>query len=198
MVGRKTIFIIPGFKHHPKQRAYKTIAKILESEGYAPIPITIPWARASIFDGTEHFLKEYKKVNAKRKYILGFSFGAMIAFLASTRVSTKGLILCSLSPYFSEDAGSNILMRRLPSNKKRYYREFAHLLSATLAKKIKTEQILMLYGAKEEKSLIKRVTETFEQISSKDKFLIAIKETDHDIGSRRYLNKIHQIAKVLN
>lgn len=196
MIAQKSIFIIPGFQHLPTNNAYKKIATMLQKEGYFPIPITIPWNKATISESTEFFVKEYKKVKTKEKYILGFSFGAMIAFLAATKVNASGLILCSLSPYFKEDV-ANGKKRLISKITKARYKDFSTLHCSSLAKKIKTKQILMLYGAKETKSLIRRVTETFEQISSTQKYLIPIFETDHDIGDKRYLQKIRQIAKKL-
>lgn len=177
---RKTIFIIPGFKHRPTHKAYKEIAKILKTEGYLPILVAIPWKQTTISENTDYFLKKYKRIKTKKKYILGFSFGAMIAFIASTKVSASGLILCSLSPYFKEDVSSS------------------QFRCAALAKQVKAKQILMLYGAKEEKSLIKRVRHAYIQISSRNKRLISILETEHDIGDKRYLHTIHQIARVLH
>ncbi len=176
----KTIFIIPGFRHHPKHKAYKAIAKILKSEGYLTVSVTIPWKQTTISQNTQYFLKEYKKIKTKKKYILGFSFGAMIAFLASTKVEVYGLILCSLSPYFKED---------LPSS---------NFHCAQVAKQTKAKQILMLYGEKEAKPLIKRVNQAFYQIPSPHKYLVSIKKTEHNIGDKRYLHTIHQAAKVLN
>lgn len=175
----KIIFIIPGFRHLPTSRAYKEIATILKSEGYLPILVKIPWKQTTISDNTEYFLKKYKKFNSKKKYILGFSLGAMIAFIASTKVRVSGLILCSLSPYFKED---------LPSER---------FDCATVARKTKAKQILMLYGAKEAKSLIKRVNEAFDQVTSRDKYLIPVRKTEHNIGDKRYLHKIHQATRAL-
>ncbi|OGH12048.1 MAG: hypothetical protein A2857_03565 [Candidatus Levybacteria bacterium RIFCSPHIGHO2_01_FULL_36_15] len=193
----KTIFIIPGFKHLPTNKAYKEIAKILKSQGYLPVPVTIRWRQTTISQNCEYFLKKYKTINSKKKYILGFSFGAMIALLASTKVSVRGLILCSLSPYFREDL-SKVNNSWISSLITQRYQDFSKLHCATLAKKIKAKQILMLYGTKEARSLKKRVRQAFGQISSTHKYLIPIKKTEHDIGDRRYLNKIHQIAKQLN
>lgn len=196
MTTQRVVFIIPGFRQLSTNKAYKQIAKILRSEGCLPILINIPWKQNTILENTEYFLKKYKRSlmlrnkKIKKKYILGFSFGAMIAFLASTKVSASGLILCSLSPYFKEDL--------LKSNNTWQYQDFSRLHCAILAKQIKAKQIHMLYGVKETKSLIKRVTDAFDQISCTNKYLIPIKETDHDIGDRRYLNTIHQIAKELN
>lgn len=180
MTEEKIVFIIPGFKHRPTNKAYKEIAKILKNEGYQPILITIPWKQATISENTEYFLQEYKKIKARQKYILGFSFGAIIAFNASTKVSTSGLILCSLSPYFKEDVSSS------------------KLHCATLAKKIKAKKIHMLYGKKEAKSLIRRVSSAYRQISVAQKYIIPIKDTEHNIGDKRYLHTIAQIAKVLD
>lgn len=176
----KIIFIIPGFKHLPTSKAYKEIATILKSQGYLPILVKIPWKQTTISENTKYFLKKYKKFNSRKKYILGFSLGAMIAFIASTKVRVSGLILCSLSPYFKEDLPSSLFD------------------CATVAKKTKAKQILMLYGAKEAKALIKRVNEAFDQVSSTNKYLIPIRATEHNIGDKKYLNKIHQVAKTLN
>ena len=191
MFEKKTIFIIPGFNHLPASSAYGQIAKILKKDGYFPVLVNIPWKKTTILENTKYFLKEYRKINSRKKYILGFSFGAMIAFIASTKVRSSGLILCSLSPFFKED----LPMSRI---QKRKNKDFYKLRSASLAKKIKSEQILMMYGAAEAKSLIKRVTDTFSDISSGNKFLFSIYKTEHDIGDKRYLDKIHLAARVLS
>ena len=72
------------------------------------------------------------------------------------------------------------------------------VLEDLLIKKIKTKQIHMLYGSKEERSLKKRVNETFGHISSTRKRLIQIQKTEHTIGSMRYLQTIQQIARELH
>ncbi|RJQ36944.1 hypothetical protein C4559_04405 [Candidatus Microgenomates bacterium] len=196
-MNKKIIYIIPGYRHKPANKAYKEIAKILKNEGYSPVLINISWKQTTISENTRYFLKEYKKINSRKKYILGFSYGAMIAFLASTKVAVSGLILCSLSPYFKEDFAKtkNKLISSITVNR---YEDFLSLESTTLVKQIKAKKILLLYGVKEAKPLIKRVNETYDQILSLNKYLIPIKETDHNIGDRRYLNTIHQVAKGLN
>lgn len=197
MTQQKTIFIIPGFRHQPKNKAYRQLAKILKKEGYYPILIKVSWRKTTISQNCDYFLKKFYKINSKKKYILGFSYGAMIAFLASTKVRVNGLILCSLSPYFKEDL-PKINYGLVSSLTKARYQDFLGLHCAILAKQIKTKQILMLYGAKEAKSLKRRVKRTFGQISSTHKYLIPIAKTEHNIGDRRYLNKIHEIARELN
>ena len=180
MLAKKTIFIIPGYRHVPINKAYLALFDTLKGEGYDPILVNIPWKKTTISENTAYFLAQYRKVTTKKKYILGFSFGAMIAFLAATKVNPSGLILCSLSPYFQED---------LPNSP---------LNCAMLAKKIKAKRIMMLYGSKEAKSLINRVNEAYDQILVTEKSLFKIKAADHNIGDKRYLQTIHQVAKVLN
>lgn len=197
MIKKKPIFIIPGFRHRPTSKTYKELAKMLKNAGYHPIVISIPWRQTTISENTNYFLKKYKKINSKKKYVLGFSLGAMIAFIASTKVNIRGLILCSLSPYFKEDLSKTDDSWTSPIMIQRYH-DFSGLHCKTLAKQIKAKQILMLYGAREEKLLIKRVTNAFSQISSTNKYLIQIKKAEHNIGDKRYLNKIHQIARELN
>lgn len=196
MTQEKVIFIIPGFRHKPTNKTYKELTKILKSEGYHPIRITIPWKKTTISENVSYFLTKYKKIKARKKYILGFSYGAMIAFIASTKVNVYCLILCSLSPYFKEDlpkARSRVISLLMTQR----FEDFSRLHCGSLAKKIKAKRILMLYGAKEAKPLINRVTQAFDQISSNDKHLIPIKKTEHNIGDRRYIKKIHQIAREL-
>jgi esterase/lipase len=200
MAGKKTIFIIPGYRQVPTQKAYLALSEILKSEGYEPILVTIPWKKTTISENTEYFLKTYNKAKVGKKYILGFSFGAMIAFLAATKISVDGLILCSLSPYFQED------LPTLSGQEKKFrspiqadrYNDFSQLHFTTLAKKLKTKKIHLLYGSKEAKSLIKRVTTAFEQINLEEKYVEAVKSVEHNIGDKRYLQTIHQVAKQLN
>lgn len=120
----------------------------------------------------------------------------MIAFIASTHISTSGLILCSLSPYFKEDI-AKVKNKTFSSLMTRRYADFAKHHSATLAKQIKAKQVVLLYGRKETRSLIKRVTETFVQIPLNHKHLISINKTKHNIGDKRYLHTIHEASRNL-
>jgi alpha/beta superfamily hydrolase len=168
----KAVFIIPGFGQTTSQKSYQKITEIIKKEGFSPILVNIKWNN-SLTDSTKYFLKIYKKIHSKKKYILGFSYGAMIAFIAASKVRTSGLILCSLSPYFRENP------------------------SPAIAKRVKTKQVFMLYGTEESKTLIKQVRTTFEQISAVEKHLIPVLQTDHRIGDKKYLIKIHEAARTL-
>lgn len=192
MLAKKSVFIIPGFRQKTTNKAYKTIARMLKKEGYTPIPVIIPWKNTTVTQNTAYFLQEYKKNTAKKKYILGFSFGAVIAFLAATKIHTHGLILCSLSPYFKED-----LIRLGIQKNSSLYQDFLTTRCKVLAKQIKAKHILMLYGTKETKPLISRVHYAFSHIISNNKYLIPIQQTEHNIGGKRYLDSIHLGVKAI-
>lgn len=200
---KKLVFVIPGYRHHPQTKAYSALTNILKKEGYVPIIITIPWKQTTISENTEYFLRNYtqvlsrhKSVQRKKIYFLGFSFGAMIAFLATTKVQVSGLILCSLSPYFREDL-PKIRNKQYAAITAKRYRDFTQLRAVTIAKKVKAKKVLMVYGKKEAPSLIKRVTKTYLQIATTNKHLLSLKNTEHDIGSKHYLQGIHHAVKTL-
>src|SRR5258705_1869469 len=139
----KVVFIIPGFRQKPTQIAYKEIAKKLKSEGYFPVPITINWKETTISENTDYFLSQVKKrdlVN-KKIYILGFSYGAMIAFLAATKIKVHGLILCSLSPFFKEDLQK--LSKSATALEIKRYMNFSILPAKELARKVKAKNVCM-------------------------------------------------------
>ncbi|HVZ67202.1 MAG TPA: hypothetical protein VG917_02975 [Patescibacteria group bacterium] len=193
MVKGRTVFIIPGFRQNPKSNSYKRVTKLFAEEGFQVISIEIKWKNKTISQTVEDFIKIYRSFKTQEKYILGFSYGAMIAFIAGTKVKSDGLILCSLSPFFSEDLKTN-RSRSLIMRKR--YKDFSKLRAEFLSKKLKTKKVLMLYGTYEAASLIKRVKKTFEQIEI-DKTLIKIK-SDHEIGNQRYINTIQKISTSFN
>lgn len=196
MASKKIIYIIPGFEESPRDRAYQALSRMLKKQGFETVLISIPWKNTTISQNSEYFLNEFKKVNSKEKYILGFSLGAMIAFIASTKVEVAGLILCSLSPYFLEDLpkiGANWKASTIAR-----YQDFASHNCGRLAKELKAKKIIMFYGAEELKSLIKRVKKAYEQIDSKKKYLFSVSKTEHEIGSRKYLAAINEATKFLN
>ncbi len=183
----KTLFIIPGYRQAPGSKAYREIARMVKNHGFLPMPVNIPWNKP-ISDNTDYFFQKFKG-RIGNSSILGFSYGAMIAFIASTKISVKSLILCSLSPFFKEDMAKEQRPR---------YRDFVNLSSENLAKQIRAKQILLLYGEKEDRFLINRVMDTYSEIPNHNKSLIKIKNTEHNIADQRYLDKIHRAIQQLN
>jgi pimeloyl-ACP methyl ester carboxylesterase len=104
---KKIAYLIPGLgESHVKQKGWSKVANLFESNGIKSVHITIDWDKnnpSCFSDYTKEFLEQFKKPKNTEVYILGFSFGAMIAFLTATKTKPTALILCSLSPFFEED-----------------------------------------------------------------------------------------------
>lgn len=191
---RSVVFIIPGFKDSPNKSEYIKVGKLFKEKDIKTIFIAIPWNRTTISENVDYFLKEFNKVKADKKYVLGFSFGAVIAFISSTRELFDGQILCSLSPYFQED---------LPTLKKSWLdsigihrlNDFKHLNNKILSKKVKTNTVL-LYGTRESKVMEKRAKDTFNNLSN-NKGLISIEGVRHNIGDIKYQDEIQKVINSL-
>lgn len=196
MKRTKIVFIIPGFRHKVSQKSYKDLAGRFRKAGYFVVSVSIEWRSTTIIDNLACFFKQYEKVMKQQPltqsdvYIVGFSYGALIAFLAATKINIQGLMLCSLSPFFKED-----LPKKIPTNssflEEKRYEVFSSLKTKEIAKKVKAKKIMMLYGEKESKKLINRTKSAFRAIGSKDKFLFSIKNTEHEIASKKYISAIH-------
>jgi predicted alpha/beta hydrolase family esterase len=97
-----TLFIIPGFKEDSSHQRYHWLKNEL-SKNFKIIFIQINWNNKTMSDYIEQFCYIYKSNKGTSNYVLGFSYGAMIALLSAKRTNPNKLLLCSLSPYFSED-----------------------------------------------------------------------------------------------
>jgi len=196
--AQKIVFIIPGYRHNTSQKGYLKLVKILKTENFYSIKVNIPWRQSTIIQNMEFFLKTYKKnlkkIGKKEVYLLGFSYGALIAFLAATEIKVSGLILCSLSPFFKEDL-TKIKIRNLSILEKKRFENFSKLKSIILAKKIKAKKVMMIYGEKESKPLIARVKKIFKQINLSVKYLFTIQNVAHNISDTKYISAIHLVAK---
>lgn len=103
MSSRKTFFLVPGFKQKAGDRSFLWLEKFLKSKGFSVVKVPITWERKTMRDYVEDFIKVYKKHQTKENYVLGFSYGAVIALLSANTVKPKKIYLCSLSPDFKED-----------------------------------------------------------------------------------------------
>ncbi len=192
---KKIAYIIPGYcESHARQRGYDKVAKFFEDNGIEPIHMEIDWAKKKpekFSYYTEEFLKAYKKPRNTKVYILGFSYGATIAFLTASKTKPDALILCSLSPYFEED------LKTLKKSWVKWFRQ--HFIESDYsfkktAPKIKSPTHLIV-GDKEDKACIIRAKDAKRNIAN-SKLSIA-KNAKHKIGQKEYLAAIEKIISKL-
>jgi len=85
----KTIYIIPGLGEKCDLVRYKKLAHALTGKGYEIKPVNPNWYRP---------LSENVFPVKKDDIVIGFSFGAVIAYLIAKKYPCKKVILASISP----------------------------------------------------------------------------------------------------
>lgn len=187
----KRIFIIPGFKHKSTQKDYLDVVDIFRKKGFEPKIVEVKWNNRTFSQWLNEFLMFYEEHKSDEITLLGFSYGAMIALVAATKIKPTNLILCSLSPYFSEDI-PKLKKYWLQSIGKKRVNDFSKLNFKEIAQQIKCKTHLLI-GEKESKKysgLELRVSEANRLIKSE---LIRIKNADHNIGQEEYLEAIKSL-----
>lgn len=99
----KKFFVIPGFKQKATDKQFVWLKKFLIEKGFYVSMVPIMWDRRTMTDYAIEFEKFYKKNKSGNDYVLGFSYGAVIAFITANELKPKKIYLCSLSPDFKED-----------------------------------------------------------------------------------------------
>jgi esterase/lipase len=189
---RKLAFIIPGGHQSAKSKPYKDIANFFQQRGIKPILVEINWERTTLSDNIEQFMKQFRKYKADEVYVLGFSWGAMIAFISSQETKPKLQILCSLSPYFREDLPFIKHQWRTGVGKHRM-NDFKNYSFDKISRKVKNETIL-LFGSKEPKQVYRRNRLAFKKLRCKKK-IIFIKNAKHDIRQKEYLTAVKKVIE---
>jgi alpha-beta hydrolase superfamily lysophospholipase len=182
---KKIAYFIPGHgESHKRQPGYNKVADMFREKGITPIHIEIDWhsKKPRPFQNyVDQFLKKYKKPKNVEVYVLGFSFGALVAFLSEQKTKPTAIILCSLSPYFKED------LPKLPKAWSRWWKKNypdSEYSFNELAPLIKTK-ILMVAGNKEGPEVDRRMRIAKKLI--KQNSLTIAKEAKHRIGQKEYL-----------
>lgn len=188
---KKVAFIIPGFESSPEKAEYQSIGKFFKQKGIKPVYVKVKWKYSTISENVTEFISLLNSTKANRKYILGFSFGAIIAYLSATQIKVDTLILCSLSPYFSEDLPNIKNSWKKHVGKKRL-KDFEQISDSKLASKIDAETYL-LFGTKEGPEIKKRVNSTYNYLKNK-KHLIRLDGVKHNLADKRYLEEVKKIV----
>jgi pimeloyl-ACP methyl ester carboxylesterase len=185
----KTVLFIPGYYENIDSRDYKAVLKAIESKGYVTKFVPINWVRTTIDDWVNEFETVYTKYDPKNTILAGFSFGAMIALCAASKINPIELWLFSLSPYFYED---------LPMQKKSHLAYIGHrrvsafnkLIFSKSAKSIKCKTLLFIGEIERAKfsDLFNRVKEANKQI--KDSNLLTVENAGHDVSNKNYIDSI--------
>ena len=190
---KKVVYIIPGYKHHNKQPAYRKIASFFRLRGIKPISIDIKWKYRTMIDYVGEFMGKYKEFDDNNEiYFLGFSLGAMISFISAVELKPNKIILCSLSPWFKENLPD--IPKKWKRNFKRRVDVFKELSFNEISNKINSK-VILLVGDKERPLAIKRAKDAHRRLRGSK--LIMIKGAEHDIGQKEYLKTLEKVISKL-
>ena len=189
---QRIAYIIPGNgESYTRQKGYNKIAGYFKEKGIEPRHIEINWKKEgpiNFNDYNKEFLAQVEKIKGKKEvYVLGFSFGAVIAFLTAQKIKPTALILCSLSPYFREDM--EVIK---PKWKSWWNKNFVNSNYSfdEFVSKINSKTYVMV-GDQEDTSVIKRAKDTKSKIT--DSKLVVIKNAKHKISQKEYLEAIKKV-----
>jgi predicted alpha/beta-fold hydrolase len=192
---KKIAYIIPGYgESRTRQPGYDKVADMFRAKDIKPIHVEINWRAGkpqSFENHLKQFLKKYKRPRNAKVYILGFSFGALIAFLSEPKTKATAIILCSLSPYFKED------LPKLPSSWSRWWKKNypdSKYSFNELAPTIKT-RIFMVAGDKEGPEVARRAMAAKKLL--KNISFVTAKGAKHRISQKEYLIGVKKVIDKL-
>ncbi len=183
-------YILPGWGHRITDRNYRKLISIV-SKKYLFTPLALSTRnRKYSLGGPEPVSTILKKIEEQiakpcgRDVILGFSVGALQAYLLARRLDFKHAILCSLSPVLGKD----ILLYR-----KKELSDFSLVQRREMKKMnyppLATKKVTLLYGGKEHITVKNRA----KRLSKRKGWrAIEIRNADHDLGDA-YLKGIKKV-----
>lgn len=102
----KTVLLVPGFGETLEDRDYVSVIDAIASKHYKVQFVPIQWKRKTLMDWVAELAEVYTQYDPANTVLAGFSYGAMTAFVAASKLVPAELWLFSLSPYFTEDLKS--------------------------------------------------------------------------------------------
>lgn len=171
---------------------YSWLISYLEEKEYDVFPVPVSWNHTTITKNSADFVTFYNAHKSHNNYVLGFSYGAVIAFMTANITMPKEMILCSLSPDFVEDSEVMPVWLKKYIGKKRFM-DTKTRSGKKLAKSLAVETVI-LYGEKEGKDypqLKKRCEETSRLAMNST--LVVVKNAPHDISSPAYVEAIKKV-----
>ncbi len=153
---KKIIYFIPGFGGNCSDSYYQELIKSIENSGYEVVPINPDWFKPF----SDQIFKPKKE-----GIVLGFSYGALLAYLVAQKYQFKKVIFGSITP---------IKEYSLKSLEK-YYKKYVPLdLAIKIAKDFKSINLsfkdlqtphVTLYGEREKMSADFLVPKTGHNLS---------------------------------
>ena len=185
----RTIFLIPGFKQKATDRNFAWLIKFLKVKGFRVMGVPIKWDYRTMSDYVNDFKKFYCKHKTNENRVLGFSYGAVVAFMTASELKPKKIYLCSLSPDFKEDAAKMKphVVKLIGKNR---FADVKTRSAKKIAKELKIPTVIF-YGEAESKKYpqLKVRGEETARFAKRSK-LVIVKQAPHKIDYLEYIKAI--------
>ncbi|MCX6713847.1 MAG: hypothetical protein NTV48_01960 [Candidatus Vogelbacteria bacterium] len=188
---KATFFILPGFGQQASSQGYRWLIKFLETKGFKIFAVPVKWKYRTNTDVANDFIEFYNKHKSGTNYVLGFSYGAVVALMTANELKPNKIYLCSLSPDFKEDTVKMkpwvqrlIGKKRLVDTQKRSGKKLASELEVPSA---------VFYGEEEAQDYpqLKIRCEETVKLANKSK-LVIVKLAPHKIDHPNYVEAIKE------
>lgn len=187
------LFIIPGFRQKFTDLAWKKLQIIAQKSFKTVILFQPQWNYHTLIDWVEEF-NQLRKLHPHPQIVLGFSFGAMIAYLSCRQLPTEAAILCSLSPYFAEDLSSLKPWWRKAIGRRRL--TIFHQTNFSQPSLKGDIQYYLLVGEKEVSQCFSRYHDALQKLPQSCG--IVVPQAGHDIGHENYLASLAELFMKIN
>ena len=191
MLKNKTkIYIIPGFAETARMKNYKEIKSIAKNFGFKTVSVKINWNKNKT---VSHYIQEVKRQipAGEHSTILGFSFGAFIAYNIAKEYKFSDFIFCTISPYFKTN------LKEIPSKSKKYFgRKFINDLNKYKINSGTKNRAWFLVGDQDWNLAIKTNLKTREKWAGKSDFII-VKKAGHELSPSNYVKEVRKIFEVV-
>lgn len=172
-----------------KNKQITWLIKFLKKGGFRVMVVPIHWRNRVMSEYVEEFKKFYDVHKTESNYILGFSYGAVIAFITANQLKPKKIYLCSLSPEFKEDAiKMKPWVRKLIG--KRRFQDAKKRSGKAIAKELKVPSVI-LYGEAEGRKFpqLKILCEETAKLATKSK-LVIVRDATHNLDHPEYIKSL--------
>jgi pimeloyl-ACP methyl ester carboxylesterase len=189
-----TAIILPGWEHNVEDEGYTNIADMFRENDFEVLFYSPDWQEHD-YQAWIAGLVKLTKDSQGPLTVLGFSMGAMTAFMASSDIDLENLILCSPSGYFSEYA-------LLLSNEEKKWAEinvpdYDKLSAKKIVESCRVAHGYILAGRKELSDWpdFDKWTTDLQQMTNW--VFIKIDDAGHEIEDLNYQNAIAQLVPKL-
>ena len=188
---KKKLYIIPGFGESTRTKNYRAIIKSARANHYDVIHLNIIWDMDKTIPD---YVKEVEQQIPKNNYngiLLGFSFGAYIAYVVSKNKIFTNYIFCTISPYFKEN------LKDIPQESKEFFgKKFIEKLKRYSISEGNKNNAYFLTGEKDWNIAINTNKKAEKNWTGESKFIL-IKKAGHELGHKNYTEKVNQLIKKL-